>query len=942
MADRMSMQELAEAFERLVDLPPAHRCARLAAETPNLADRARLERMMVADDREALRFLDAPALIHAQVLQDDQPAAPEPGLLIGQQFGAFRIERLIGQGGMAVVFAARRVGADFEQLVALKLLRRGIFSPLEQNLFRRERQLLANCNHPNIARLIDGGVTSAGIPYLVMEYIDGIRLDAFVAENRLSIRDRLRLFMRVAHGVEAAHRALIVHRDIKPSNVLVTIDGTPKLLDFGVAKLLDEDATHQTLTTALTPSYAAPEQLRGEQITTSVDVYALGVILHELLTGERPSGADADAPSTLLSRTRTLPDGAPPLPPAQLRRVLRGDLDNIVQRALQRRPDRRYPSVTALIDDIDRYLDGRPVSAHPPSRAYILHKFLRRNRTAVAVAGGLLLAVCTSVVGVLWQAQETRAEALRANSVRDLLVDIFRTAEQNRPAGDKLKPEHVVEHGMERILADAALPEESRLELLGVLATVAASMGAYAQMDALTVAGMDAAERLHHPSDERWIDARRLRAESLHQLGRPGEAAALLEPFQATWLALDRRAAYEALIVLATTRQASAKSGDAEANAGLLAQLRRNAEASSAISDELVFNIMISEADQLSASHRFKEALERGEAADRYWREQGLHPTSKMIWLHGAIGNAASSLGDSARGEAAYREAIDLSRRIHAGPHWDTAWFTGLLGSYLVALGRTEEAEPYVLEGLQMRRQVTGEASEQTLFAINALGRLRAAQDRSTDALDAFGDGISICEMQQLEIDACAGLRQARGRLRLQQGDVDQAKADLEAGAALQTRVSGAESPKIASFYAYLAEVHRRQGLHADAIATAERALAIMHRSGGGHWANIAIARLQRAWSNLHLGNAQAAYDEMADEEPRFAAAADRNIKMRATMNAVAALALQRLDRTEEAKALADTALALDPSSTKIRPRTRTALLAISDGERPSVESLQE
>ncbi|MEO8011312.1 MAG: serine/threonine-protein kinase [Dokdonella sp.] len=933
MAERLTIGALADAFEQLVDLAQADRDAWIDEQIHDPRDRARLRRMLEADGNERHRFFDAPALTHAQVLREDEVAAVDLDQLIGQHFGPFRIERLIGQGGMAVVFAARRMGVDFEQTVAVKLLRRGLFSAVEQNLFRRERQLLAGLAHPNIARLIDGGISDAGIPYLVMEYVDGVRLDEFVETNQLDVRARLELFVRAAGAVEAAHRALVVHRDIKPSNILVSADGTPKLLDFGVAKLLDEDAVHQTMTTALTPSYAAPEQLNGEAITTATDVYALGVVLHELLTGERPSGADMRAPSTSVMRASTTPARSLPASPEQLRRLLRGDLDTIVQRALHQRPDLRYASATALIEDIQRHLDGRPVLAHPPSRLYVLGKLLRRHRIAAAFASALLLAIVGSVAGVLWQARKTHAEAIRANAVRDLLINVFRTAEQDRPQGERVKPEEVVDYGMRRVLDDATLPEQSRLELVGVLATVASSMGASAQMDALSLKGVELADRLYGPNDEQWIDARRRRAEALIRLDRAGEAAALLAPSQDAWMRSGTRAAYEALLTFALARGAAAQAGDAEANTDLLRQLRERAEADVNLSHDLMFDIMTSEADCLAAIHRFREALERGKAAERYWREQGLAPTGRMLWLYGAIGNAASSLGDSVEGEAAYRSAISLSERIHDGPHQDTAWFIGLLGSYLVALGRLEDAEPYVVNGLAMRRELIGESASQTLFAVNALSRLRAAQGRMRESFEALDEGIAACSRNSIENDACAGLLQTRGRAHLQADDIPAARADIEAGIAMQTKVAGADSPKVASQLAYLSDVLRREGRYQESVAIAEKSLSLMERSGGGHWTNIAVARLQRAWSNLHLGNAQQAFDEMADEEPRFAETSALNVRTRAQMKNVATLALLQLGRFEECRQWARSALALDPSADRIDAQLRTELQSIADSD---------
>ena len=907
MTERLSIRGLADAFENLLDMAAEDRRAWLDRGELHPGDRTRLSRMLDADEQPALRFLDESALVHAQILADERSASIEPGDLVGRQFGAFRLERLIGQGGMATVFLARRMGADFEQAVAVKLLRRGLFSAVEQKLFRRERRLLAHLDHPNIARLIDGGIDAAGIPYLVIEYVDGVRLDDYVASHRLDLRARLQLFARAARAVEAAHRALIVHRDIKPSNILVTADGMPKLLDFGVAKLVHEESSNHTLTRALTPSYAAPEQLAGAPITTAADVYALGVVLHELLTGRRPQGPDAGAPSNTVSGNA--PDVARPLPapPSQLRRLLRGDLDNIVRKALHAKPEQRYASAAALIEDVERYLQGRPVAAHPPSRWYVLGKFLRRNRVAAALAGALLLAVIGSLAGALWQARATRAEAVRANAVRDLLVDVFRTAEQSQPPGARAKPEDIVELGMRRVLEAPALPDDSKLELLGVLATVASTMGAYEQMDRLTQAAMAVTERLETPDDERWIDARRLRAEALLHLDRGDEAVSLLAPWRERFLGRDDRASYEALMVLATALDRGGEIG--EESMRMVRTMREHALASARIEPALVLRVMINEADQLAAKHHFKESLERAEAAEQYWRDHELPVTSAVLWLYESIGNSASSLGDAVRGEAAYRNAIALSERIHDRPHRETAWFVGLLGSYLVSLGRLDDAEPYVVRGLAMRRETYGESAGETLYGIAAMSRLRAMQGRRAEAIGVLAQGIDACSRMAVDSEPCVRLLQTRGRLHGGAGDLPAARRDLEAAMAMQTRVSGQDSAMIASQLAYLAEVQRKERRYREALASAEKALALMDRAGGGHWGDVAVARLQRAWSNLALGNPQAAYDEMIDAEPAFASASPQNVRTRVAMKSVAASALARLERAAEARSLARAAL---------------------------------
>ena len=463
------MPVLRELYEQALDLAPAERDSWIQTNCPDPSLRARLQSLLHAAEGEAAGLFDRPA---AERLAAFEPAAGSGARWIGQKVGAFRLTELIGQGGMAAVFLAIREDADFDQQVAIKLLQRGLFSEFEQQLFRRERQALASLSHPHIARLIDGGIADNGVPYLAMEYVDGDPITRYCADQCIDITARLKLFVMVCRAVDAAHRALIVHRDIKPSNILVTTDGSVKLLDFGIAKLLlsDDQTPTRTGLAALTPEYAAPEQFDGGNITTATDVYALGVLLHELMLGERPQHDSAQRPS---QRAAHLPAGVTlPALPHSLRRLLKGDLDNIILKALEREPQRRYASAGAMAEDIERHLLGQPVTAHPPSAWYRTGKFIRRHRGGVVVTALLVLGVLTSLGLALWQASIARQEAARANTVRDFMVDLLRrttpaTAQSERPDVPTLV-----------YTAASALPNElidqpeTRIELLYTLGNV--------------------------------------------------------------------------------------------------------------------------------------------------------------------------------------------------------------------------------------------------------------------------------------------------------------------------------------------------------------------------------------------------------------------------------------------------------------------------------------
>ncbi len=339
-----------------------------------------------------------------------------PPSRVGERIGAYEVLAELGQGGMGVVLLARRADDEFQKKVAIKLVRPGLASDMALQRFRSERQISATLDHPNIARLLDGGTTERGEPYFVMEYVEGETLLDYCRQHGLSLEDRLRLFREVCSAVQYAHQNLVVHRDIKPGNILVTAEGTPKLLDFGIAKLLQAetggDAPDQTATLlrVLTPEYASPEQVRGRPVTTTSDVYSLGIVLYELLTGEKPYRVETVDPEELV---RVVCERDPERPSTRTA-GLSGDLDAIVMKAMRKEPERRYGSADALSGDVGRYLEGRPVLARKGSASYRAGKFIRRNRIAVAAAALLALVLAGGVFSTLRESRRAREAEARA------------------------------------------------------------------------------------------------------------------------------------------------------------------------------------------------------------------------------------------------------------------------------------------------------------------------------------------------------------------------------------------------------------------------------------------------------------------------------------------------------------------------------------------------
>ena len=376
-----------EILGAALEVSPADRTEFLATACGTDHDlRKEIEALLAFSDDEG--FIDTPAIAQGVALIDLNDAES----MVGRTVGRYRVLQLIGEGGVGAVYRAARADDDYEQQLALKLLKRGMDSAAILRRFRDERRILARLDHPNIARFLDGGIADDGRPYFVMEFLEGTPIHVYCRTHELTVRERLELFLSVCAAVEYSHRNLVIHRDLKASNILVTEDRVPKLLDYGIAKLLDRDTSEtpdvtQAADRMLTPDYASPEQIRGEVITTAADVYSLGVLLYELLADRRPfqlAGLSSVEMHRLI--TEVDPPKASSVAPPERKAEIAGDLDTVLQKAMHRSADRRYPSAQSFADDIRRYLDGLPVTARPDTFGYRLGKFVRRNRASVAVA----------------------------------------------------------------------------------------------------------------------------------------------------------------------------------------------------------------------------------------------------------------------------------------------------------------------------------------------------------------------------------------------------------------------------------------------------------------------------------------------------------------------------------------------------------------------------
>lgn len=675
---------------------------------------------------DARVFLEAPpAAVAAAVIEEETRAADEESRRAeGRRIGAYRIVREIGRGGMARVFLAERADGEFRQRVALKLLRPGLDTEVDRARFRAERQILASLNHPNIARLFDGGLTDDGQPYLVLEYVDGRPIDTFCAQLSLTIRERIELFLTVCGAVQHAHRHLIVHRDLKPSNVLVTADGTVKLLDFGLARLLDPGVGPGEPMTRighrwLTPEYAAPEQIRGGRVTTLTDVYQLGAVLYRLLAGVGPFAGREDSlhaledavlhdeparPSAALAHRE--PSGAGGHRDDRPGRPLRGDLDAIALQALRKEPERRFTSVQALADDLRRHLTGRPVLARRQTAGYRARRFVRRHRVETVAALGIAASLVSGAMAVSAQARRATAERDRAETegaraedaareaaaVTSFLLELFEPSDPEETRGDSLTARDLLRRGVER--ADRLVGQPSvQARMLEATGRVHASLGQYAEAHALFA---------------RALVLRRGGSD-----GDPPEVATTLGLLAESFLRFGRYASADSVLKEALVVQERALGAG---HPSLAETIHRMAGVA----------IYRGDLPTAEAYHRRGLAL----------RRQSLGPEDALTAAsHTLVGATLRRRGRPQEAEAEMRHALSILERLHGPDHPDVASAV-LHVAYVLDedFGRPEAAEPLYRRGLAIRRAVLGEGHPMVAYAMQDLAGSLARRGEAEEA----------------------------------------------------------------------------------------------------------------------------------------------------------------------------------------------------------------
>ncbi|MFZ7095536.1 protein kinase domain-containing protein [Luteimonas dalianensis] len=681
-------------FDRLVELSAGDRQAVLEREAQDPALRREVKALLSEFERMG---------------EEAECAPPEQILAAGTVLDKWQVEALIGRGGMGEVYLVSRIGGDFEQRAALKLLSR-MDSAEERARFAAERRILARLEHPGVARLLDGG-EHEGMPYAVMEYVEGASITSHARE--LSLRQQILLLLQACAAVEHAHRHLVVHRDLKPGNMLVDTQGRLRLLDFGIAKRLAPDRTGgdgATQVIRASPDYCAPEQLSGEPVSTATDVYALGVIAFELLTGERPWKLGGLPIIRAMDRLRTQ---EPPRPSARLagarRRLVAGDLDSIVLKALQTRPERRYATMGALADDLRAWLDGRPVKAREGTWGYLALRALQRHKLAAGLGAAVLLSLTAGLAATAWQAREAalerdmaRREAARNLAVSDYLSLMFRTAGELEGTAD-VTARMVLDRAAERLHEEFSDSPESYADLSLALAELYLQLNDYAGARPLLTRLL---EQPGLPPGQRAMaqhDLAQLRFRDEHQ----ADAASLLREAQAFWATDPGR--YRDQLLDSRLLQSQIEFADGQAEQALLTltdALPERVELSGAGHRDtavLVNNI----GNAYFRLGRFEEAITHFQRADAIWRALGRSRSTDALNTLNNWAGAEYRLGRIEQAVGLFERALELRRELY-GPSAAMAALLNNLGKALLQLQRHDEAIGLLREAIRMGREHAG------------------------------------------------------------------------------------------------------------------------------------------------------------------------------------------------------------------------------------------
>ena len=860
-------RRLSTILDGALDLPSEARARYLDLACGGDAELRREVEDLLAAEASAGPFLETPAgersapLVAEMVQHLGEAEAPPAGRLVG----AYRLLAELGEGGMGTVHLAERADGQFEQRVAIKLLRHGLESREARRLFLQERQILARLEHPAIARLLDGGVTEQGVPYFVMELVEGRPVATYCEEEQLGIEARLRVFLEICDAAQYAHRNLVVHRDLKPSNVLVDPAGRVKLLDFGIAKLLAEsdDTTPatRTLVQAMTPEYAAPEQVRGDVVTTATDVYALGVLLYELLTGARPyrvTGATrGELERAILEQE--------PLRPSARASGLRGDLDGIVMKALQKEPERRYPSADALANDIRRHLQGLPVSARGDTVAYRARKFVRRHRVGVAVAALVVLSLMVGLVGTISQTHRAQREARKAEAVKEFLKSLFAASDPAEAKGQERTARQLLATGAERIGTELQDQPEVRSEVARLIADVYFQLGEYDQALPLLRADLEKRQKLDGPRSVAVAESLTRIADVTYDQGQFDEAAALYE--DALAIQREKRGERSAEVAellwdLAGVKRnhddlAGAESLDLQALAIFVET--KGDDSKEAVGARESLAIVYARGERLAEAAALQDKV-------ALWRERHYGPDHPHTL--NARYNLASYLLARERFSDAERIAEDVvarQRRVMGDRHDRLGASLRVLARALDGRGEAEAALPRIAEAVSIHRERFGPTHFQVAIDLTGQGVVEAHTPRLAEGVDHCLQAIALMGAQKSATPRdLATARLYAGFVLLEAGRLEEADRELAQAAAEFSHEGGTRILLGRALDAQGALALRR-GQTARAVSLGREAVSVLERVASPDGPTTLMAR-------VHLGAALWADGAARDAEPQLRA----------------------------------------------------------------------
>ncbi len=855
----MTNERIAELFTAALELPESEREAFLNNTDSTQEIRSEVSRLLSAHEKAGV-FLERTASREKAALV----AFAEEETMSGASFGPYRVTRELGRGGMGVVYLAERTGEDFQQRVALKVIRGGPTTGEIYQRFVRERMILAGMEHPGVARLMDGGVTDEGIPFFAMEYVEGEPITAYCDRTNLDIEARLRLFVEVCRTVQYAHGRLVVHRDLKPTNILVTPEGKTRLLDFGIAKLLDEGAEGQeTLTRqgrqAMTPEYAAPEQLRGEAITTATDVYALGVLLYRLLSGHHPfdhekkSGyqwaevvcnTDPQAPSVAVDRqlkpaSVEKPNGkSPSLTPKRLKRRLQGDLDTVTLKALRKKPTRRYVSAEALADDLERHLQGLPVRARKATAGYRISRFIHRHRLGAMGAALLLGSLLFGLAGTAWQAsvaaeERDRAEqeAAKAEEVKDFVLSLFEASDPAESKGAEITSRELLDRGAERIDTELSDQPVLQAEMFEVIGGVNLSLAEYPQAEALFERALGLRQGM---GDDPVAIAltMRLVADAKQVLGKFEGAEEIYRDVlkvQQAHLGHQSSPVGRTLNDLGgvLTFQGNYEEAEAIYRESLMIQRQSLGEdhPDTIETNSSLGTLQSLKGDYKAAEETFRKTLEKRRKA---YGDEHLSVANEMADLATVLLHQ----GKYPESEELLRNSLVLSRKFLGDEHPDVGGYINNLAAVLRKQGRFADAEPLARQVLDIDRKAFGEEHLWVAMDLDNLGVIVAEQGRLQEAIILFEEGHGMFDrVVGPEHPDTAMNNLYQGRVHRYQGPFQKAERILKKSLDVFLLNPGPDSPKAASAFIELGDVYADQGDNELAQQNYEKALAIQQKA---------------------------------------------------------------------------------------------------------------